>query len=160
VYLSQSSSLLCKISHQDRFEISRNISITSRKQDPAIQHKQFPQMRAQPFYPFACTPIHQIAIHHIIKLFKAPHVHAVAFKNGGLVGFVMDISEISFYCRMVHVSKYTSSLSFYSIVATATTPRNMTYMLPHFNFCVLPHTVNDWMESTTTASFYISQTIN
>jgi hypothetical protein len=117
-------------------------------------------MRAQSFRPLACTPIHQIAIHHIIIPVKAPHVHAVAFKNGGLVGFVMDISEVSFYCRLVHVSKYTSSLFFYSTAATATTPLNMTYMLPHFNFCVLPHTVMNWMRSTTTASFYISQTIN
>jgi len=47
----------------------------------------------------------------------------------------MYISEVSFYWRQVHVSKYTSSLYFYSTAATATAPLNMTYMLPHFNFC-------------------------
>jgi hypothetical protein len=97
VNLPQSSPSYARLSHQDYFEISRNIGITSRKQDPAIQHRQFPQMRTQPFYPLACIPIHHIAIHNIIKLFEAPHVHAVAFKNGGLVGLVMVISEVSFY---------------------------------------------------------------
>jgi len=77
----------------------------------------------------------------------------------------MFISEVSFYWRLVHVSKYTSSLPFYSTAATATTPLNMTYILPHFNFCVLPHTVMwhalmDWMDSTTTTSFYIGQIIS
>jgi hypothetical protein len=40
------------------------------------------------------------------QTFEAPHVHAVAYKNGGLLRFVMFISEVSFYWRLVHVSKF------------------------------------------------------
>jgi hypothetical protein len=74
-----------------------------------------------------------------ITLFEAPYVHVLAFKNGMLVGFVMFIFEVSFYWRLVHGSKYTFSLSFYSTTAKPTTPLNMTCMLPPLQFLCFAH---------------------